>query len=273
MRLAAVLLAGVLTLAGCTGPAPHVAASGPVSVAEPAPLQAEASEAIAPAVVAVQEAVQAVIPPEPAPPVEPQDRALVVCLTRLIPRWEVSGERAYTRKYQGVIWPGGSSGPTWGIGYDGGHQTRAVIRLDWPEHPGIDRLEFTAGVTGERAKARVRGGEWSGVLTPYPYASETFGKVSLPAYIAAARQAVPNFDELPVGAQCALVDNGYNRGWSLVGPRRKEIATIVRECAPAKDVACIAAQLRASCRLWAGTPNGPGLCARREDEARIALAN
>lgn len=41
-------------------------------------------------------------------------------------------------------------------------------------------------------------------------------------------------------------------------------------CVPQRDVDCMAAQLVAQCRLWAGTPNGPGLCNRRKDEARLA---
>ena len=62
----------------------------------------------------------------------------------------------------------------------------------------------------------------------------------------------------------------YNRGASMAGPRNAEKRAIRDVCLPAGDTQCVATELRAMCRLWAGTPNGPGLCARREDEARLA---
>jgi hypothetical protein len=45
----------------------------------------------------------------------------------LIVMEEVSSQAAYTKLYQGPTWPGGASGVTIGIGYDGGYSTPAVI--------------------------------------------------------------------------------------------------------------------------------------------------
>ena len=57
----------------------------------------------------------------------------------------------------------------------------------------------------------------------------------------------------------------------------KEVEVDRREirdrCLPAGDAECTARQLEASCRVWAAdAQNGPGLCARRRDEARAARA-
>jgi hypothetical protein len=219
------------------------------------------------AVVAVREEVQlatiaVVTPPAPEPVVD----AVSACVETLVTRWEVGGQKLYTRKWQGVIWPGGASGPTWGIGYDGGHQTRLDIVRDWAEHEARSQLATTSGVTGRVAQARLP--EWAGIRTPYPFAAEIFKKVSAPQYAASARRALgPGFVSLPSGTQCALISLGYNRGWSMGGSRRVEMATIRDQCVPQQSPQCVAAQLRSMKRLW---PTVPGLQNRREDEARVA---
>jgi hypothetical protein len=215
----------------------------------------------------MREEVQLAAADVPQPPPEQEDRAFSDCAIKLITRWEVSGVSTYNRKWQGVVWPGGSSGPTWGIGYDGGHQTTLDIVRDWKAHPSRTQLKTASGVIGVAAKQRL--GEWGAVRTPYPYAAEVFATASLPAYRDSARRALgPNFDTLPVGAQCALVSMGYNRGWQMTGERRRELRTIRDECMKDNDVRCIAEQIRASKRLW---PDSRGLRDRRDDEARVAL--
>lgn len=195
--------------------------------------------------------------------VDSQFNALAV---RIITRWEVSGVAAYTSKWQGVIWPGGSSGPTWGIGYDGGHQTRLDIARDWAAHTDKVHLVGTSGVTGANAKRRVA--EWSGVRTPYLFAATVFADASLPLYTATTRRAMgPGYEALPPGARAALVSLIYNRGGQTTGDRRREMRAIRDVCIPPQDVACIAEQLRSMTRLW---PDVRGLRDRREDEARMA---
>lgn len=111
--------------------------------------------------------------------------------------------------------------------------------------------------------------EWVDIKTPYDYAERVFTEATLPAYTAAARRALgPEFDDLNDGAHAALVSLGYNRGWSMSGPRRAHMRTIRDECVPALDSQCIARELNAMCDLW---PQTPGLCNRRKDEARTAL--
>ena len=282
MRLGPLLLA--LLLAACgPQPAPESAPEAPVAPAtapavsaaapepEPVPaevvadLVAEPVEQASAAAVAVAELLP-VAPAAPVPLLTPAGEALII-------RWEVSNRSRYERFLTGVICPGGASGPTWGIGYDGGHQTRGVIARDWQDHPDVERLVPSAGVTGV---SRCKGFLASvvGVHTPYEAALHVFRQVSIPAYYRLARNAIGAavFDALPRNTQAALVSLGYNRGWSLSNSDfRRHMRAIAYDCAPRGDVQCIAGQLRAMCSLWEGTPEGKGLCNRRNDEARLAL--
>lgn len=217
------------------------------------------------AVVAVQEVVQEILPP--APPAEPR---MPAAATRLIVRWEISSPAHYTRRLQMPVWPGGASGVTWGIGYDGGHQTASTIRSDWAGHASVARLATTAGVTGTPARALAR--SLRDVLTPYDQAEAVFTASTLPRYHAAAARALGDgFHLLGDNPQGALDSLGYNRGWSMLGPNRREMRHIRDVCVPSGDAACIATQLRSMKRIWPGDrAPGPGLRARREDEAVTA---
>src|SRR3546814_1265009 len=78
------------------------------------------------------------------------------------------------------IWPGGSSGVTWGIGYDGGHQTQSVIVDDWQTHGQVDRLGGTAGITGRAAQTALP--RFRDIPTPFDHASQVFEERSLVEY-------------------------------------------------------------------------------------------
>jgi GH24 family phage-related lysozyme (muramidase) len=71
--------------------------------------------------------------------------------------------------------------------------------------------------------------------------------------------------DLPGDCAAALVSLVFNRGASLTGERRTEMARI-QELLRAGDVAKIPAQLRAMTRLW---PTVKGLRRRREEEAAL----
>jgi hypothetical protein len=166
-----------------------------------------------------------------------------------------------------VIWPGGRSGPTWAIGYDGGHNTRNDIARAWAPHPELARLLTTSGLTGDTARARVRAGEWRGVLTPWAMAVRAFERDSLPRYRALAQRAMPVLDQLDCPAQIAWVATVYNRGAGLTGDRRREMRVIAQECGT--DTGCMAVQYRSMCRLWRGTAVEAGLCARYDATAGL----
>jgi hypothetical protein len=226
--------------------------------------QAAAADIVVPAVVAVREVVQQVLPP----PAQVQPPLVSPAGVNLIVRWEVTSQARYERAYRWPIWPGGASGATWGIGYDGGHQTRQTIGDDWQLHPHVGRLQDTSGITGAAAKPVVA--SMRDVLTDYDYAVDVFANASLPVYHRGARRALgPHFDDLPQRARDGLVSLGYNRGWSMTGDRNREKRAIRDVCLPQLDVGCIAVQIRSMCRLWRGTNLERGLCDRRNDEARL----
>lgn len=233
----------------------------------PAAQEAVSAELV-PVIVTVREAVQDAAPlPAPA---EPTANPAVPLATALIVRWEVTSPAYYDRRLQGVICPGGASGPTWGLGWDGGHQTERDNRTAWSQHPHVDRLARTAGHSGE-ARCRASRGQLLDVRTGYPMAEAVFARFALPKYMAlCVRKYGTVLLDQPAGVQAALFSECYNRGGAIRGTRGIEQAVIRDTCLPARDVECTATQLEKMCRLWQGTPNGPGLCARRFDEARVA---
>lgn len=223
----------------------------------------------------VQEHTDAVVPapePEATTPIPSDQAKFEACATALITHWEVVSEPVYTRKWQGVICPGGSSGPTRGIGWDDGTQTKLDIARVWSAHPQLERILPASGQTGDQ-RCRAYKATAQGIVTPFPYASTVFRTDSLPAYTNSARRAFGSaFDNATWPVQCGLVDLVYNRGGQTVGDRRAEYRTIAGQCLPAGDVACTAGQLRSMKRLWPGDAGvDKGLRARRDDEARTVL--
>lgn len=200
--------------------------------------------------------------------------ASVTCARDLVVRWEVTSPATYTARYERPVWPKGASGVTWGVGYDGGHQPRHVILRDWAEHPEAHRLAETAGVTGPAAGQILP--RYRDVIVKWSQAVSVLDRHMLPRYRMLARQAYgPRFDAAPPCVQGALTSETLNRGPGMVGDRRKERRVIRDVCLalpPGELATCTAQQLEASCRVWADDPiNGRGLCARRRDEARVAL--
>lgn len=276
-HLVAVLLSA-LVIAGCGGPDASgslQAAITPVVAEAQAEVQAvvapaaeaaqlRAAEALVPAALAVQAMSQEVLSPSPGPREGTWGGAPVAA--DLIIRWEIGSPARYARLYQGLICPPGASGPTGGVGYDFGHQTPAAIRAEWHEHPDVERLASASGVVGEAAcKAFVA--QHRDIRIDYAYAERVFLTSTLPAYQLAAERALGDgWHQLTLNAQAGNTSLGYNRGWSMRGDRNREKRAIRDVCAPAGDVRCNAAQIRAMKRLW---PHIPGLQNRREDEARV----
>lgn len=241
-------------------------------MAEPPPAveeaQTEVAAAVVPAVVEIREVIQEAVELAPPPPALPDPADALA--TALIVRWEVTSQAYYTRRLQGVICPGGASGPTWGLGWDGGHQTRYDNQQAWAEHEHVDRLALTSGMMGE-ARCRAARGGLGDVRVPYPLAERVFIQFALPKYKALAhRKYGLQLLDQPPGVRGSLYSETYNRGGAIRGARGTEQATIRDVCLPARDAECVAIQLEKMCRLWEGTPNGPGLCSRRFDEAKAA---
>lgn len=239
-----------LALSACAGPVPVAA-------------QVDGVQA---AVAEVRSAVQAVVP---LPPVveRPQDQVSPAAVAHIV-RWEITSPAYYSARLRWPIWPGGASGVTWCIGYDGGHQTAPVIRRDWAEHGQVDRLATTAGITGQAAKAALP--RYRDITTPYSYCERIFRDMTLPTYHRLARRTFADgWELLPADAQGTLTATVYNRGASMVGSRRDEMRALRDVCVPAGDVRCMALQFRSMCRIWRGTINEAGLCGRYTDAARL----
>ena len=275
MHLPALLLA-VLLLAGCSE-STQVAANAvdnaaDVAVEAAAAVEDKADEAATvtaevatPVVLAVREVIEQVTPSVEAPQV-PTDRNIAA---DLIIRWEIGSKARYTKLYQGVICPGGASGPTIGIGYDLGTQTSATIRKDWSWHPSVDALATASGQVGPAA-CKVWQQSHRGIRVTYAEAERVFITDTLPSYTRMAERALrKGWSDLSPGYMAGMASLGYNRGWSMVGSRNTEKREIRDTCVPAADKACGAGQVISMCRLWAGTTVAKGLCDRRKDEARV----
>ena len=236
-------------------PLPQAVEDAPPIVQSPVQAMIEAVEPMV---------VGAVLPPATGPP--PEMAECRRAAADLIIRWEVTGPSRYNRALRFPIWPGGASGVTWGVGYDGGHQTSRVILDDWGEHAGKSRLALTAGLTGKRAKAALP--KYRDIETLYPYAAHVFETRSLIEYERVAERAFRvDLATVPTGVCAALVSIAYNRGGATAGDSRREIRNIRDDRIPKQDWSGVAYEIRSMKRLWRGTVNEKGLSARREDEA------
>lgn len=274
MRPSALLLA-VLLLAGCSESkmeavsAVDVAANTATAAIQQAEVVQETAAPKTTAVVlAAREAVESITPAPAVPVAVAIDPAVVA----LVVRWEVGSPKQYTAKYQGVICPGGASGPTIGIGDDLGHQTPAEIRRRWGWHPQADRLVTGSGKTGPEACNAWRNAHRD-IRVSYDDALRIFQTYAWPKYQAMASRAYRNgWASLTPFHQGSLTSNGYNRGFSFLGSKRSELVVIRDQCAPQNLAPCTADQLRASCRVWDSQPTiRKGLCARRHAEAEFAV--
>lgn len=293
-RLAAYLVAGIFLAACSPEPAPtpeppagvsqeaaKLIAGAPttpdpvlaaVHAGETLPRAAESvSEAVVNPVVQATATVAQILPdpPPPPPPADDRQAACRAAAAALIIRWEITSPSYYARRLARPVYPGGASGVTWGVGYDGGHQISSVILDDWQAHTERMRLATTAGVTGAKAKAILP--RYRDITTEYGYAAEIFETRTLIEYERRARRAFgKGFDDLRPKACGALVSLVYNRGASMTGDSRREMKKIRDVCVPAADYACIASEIRTMKRLWRGTSIQNGMDGRREAEALLA---
>lgn len=274
-RLGALFLAASLLL-GCAESKQEAAQSVDSAVASAAEavaeqvggVQATGAEATVPVVLALRDAVDSIaVEPLPAP-----DSSIDPAVVALVVRWEVGSPAQYVRKYQGVICPGGASGPTVGIGDDLGHQTAQEIRRRWGWHPDVDRMATASGQVGPEKCSAWRAAHRD-IRVGYDDAIRVFTRFAWPAYQAMAARAYRNgWGELTRNHQGSLTSNGYNRGFSFLGSRRTEMREVRDTCVPGNDATCTAGQLRASCRVWDSQPDiRKGLCARRYAEAEFSL--
>lgn len=184
---------------------------------------------------------------------------------------EVGSKNAYINRYQMPVYPGGSSGPTVGIGYDLGTQSASTIRSDWRDHKDGERMTTASGKLGATA-AKPWVAQNRDIRVTWDQAVTVYNEVLLPRYYAQAQRAFGqrHFDSAPQGVRDALTSLVYNRGPSMTGSRRVEMRRIRDECLPRGDWECVARNLENQCYLWKGQNVYNGLCGRRKHEAQMA---
>jgi hypothetical protein len=278
MRLPVLIVAALLLLlAGCKESKQEfesaVANAQEALATRAGEVQAAGAEATVPVVLALRETVDAVAAETIPPPQQAEQAEAVVdpAVFDLVVRWEIGSQAQYVRQYQGVICPGGGSGPTIGIGYDLGTHTPSEIRAAWGWHPAIEELVTASMQVGPDRCAAWRA-KHRDIRVSYDDAVRVFATHDWPRYVAMAARAYRNgWDGLTSAHQSGLAGNGYNRGFTFVGSRRSEMREIRDTCVPGHMAPCTADQLRASCRVWEGTKLYAGLCARRRAEAAFVV--
>jgi hypothetical protein len=209
-----------------------------------------------------QEHKQASLPPLIIPP-SPQ---LSEAGYQLILDYEVGGGFPYYDKFLSFpTVPPEQSGVTIGIGVDLGYVSEPVFRQDWNRlnETYQNRLARTVGKTGAAARATLS--SVRDILIEWGHAEAVFNEVTIARYYSLTKRTYPELPALHPNAQAALVSLVFNRGGSLIGARRREMAEIA-DYVPRQDYRAIAAALRRMKKLW---PNTPGLQVRREAEARL----
>lgn len=170
-------------------------------------------------------------------------------------------------------WPGGTSGVTWGIGYDSGYNTPSAVLRDWHKISEVERLASVAGYKGQQARARLT--TVNDILIPWKTAVEVFDNTTIPRFYQLMLRTFPGAERLDMDAQGALTSMIYNRGGSLVGDSRVDLRTIAK-LVPRKDYKGIAGALRnmnvTMGPTWRRQGVYEGLSKRREAEAKMVEA-
>jgi GH24 family phage-related lysozyme (muramidase) len=202
--------------------------------------------------------------PDPFPP-------LTAAGVTFIARQEVTDATRYRTKYQTPCWPGRKSGITIGIGYDCSFVGADQLRADWGAALTPDVLAQLAGVV-KKVGSTVLLQQVNAVVVPLTAAMKVFTSTTLPRYLADARRAFPQIDDLTPARRSALISLVYNRGAGLkdlnaARQDRKEMRNI-RSLLAAGEIEGVAAQFELMTRLWDPAAER-GVIQRRRDEATL----
>jgi GH24 family phage-related lysozyme (muramidase) len=178
---------------------------------------------------------------------------------------ETGGKEYYEKVYKSTfIWPKGMSGPTAMVGIDIGYYSKDeidhIFKPLTTEHE-LDLIQNGRGKKGLIAKEYTK--KLKGITFTWEESLQVFEMYILPKFTKYTLKAFPGVENLCPGAQTALVSLVFNRGMSMKGPSRREMAEI-RTLLPSKSYKDIATQIRRMKRLW---DKGNGLIGRREREA------
>jgi len=188
---------------------------------------------------------------------------------QLVLDYEVGGGEGYYNRYlKRPCWPKGASGVTIGVGYDLGYNSSSQFEDDWGgriDDSDFSRLRKCLGFKGSAANSKLSGVR--DIEIPWDAALNVFKSNTVPRFIKLTLNAFPGADKLHPDAFGALVSLVFNRGSSLKGSRRTEMARI-RDLVPSKNYSAIAQEIRNMKRIWAGK-GLDGLLRRRDKEAAL----
>lgn len=183
---------------------------------------------------------------------------------------ETGGKSYYLRKMTGIIWPGGASGATVGVGFDCGYNSRAQIQAAWSSVASpaeMNALLACAGLKGAAAQAMTRRYR-SAVHFTWEEAQVPFVKDTLPRFTqqtAAAFRLRP--DQLHPHSNGALTSLVFNRGPSMTGYNRRHMV-LIRDALAAGKVSAVPQIFLDMRVIWQGK-GLDGLLTRRRDEANL----
>jgi hypothetical protein len=197
---------------------------------------------------------------------------------QLIIAQEVGG-RAYFDKFhlEHLIYPGGKSGPTFGMGYDIGQLSndsrgRKNLRDDWEgllSDNDLEQLSKGLALTGPAAQQFSKDNR--NIVVDYEIGNRQLRERMLPYLIGdifdTLKSKIENLPPACLGALCSLA---YNRGvtFTASGKNYEEMRNIAFDLAN-NNAAAVPGELLAMRRLW---PKTSGLYARREIEAKMFQA-
>lgn len=188
---------------------------------------------------------------------------------KLVLDYEVGGGEGYYNRYlKRPCWPKGASGVTIGVGYDLGYNSTTQFSEDWGgiiDDSDFNKLRKCLGFKGTAANSRLS--SVRSIEIPWDSALNVFKKNTIPRFIKLTLRAFPGADKLHPDAFGALVSLVFNRGSSLKGSRRAEMARI-RDLVPSKNYSAIAHEIRSMKRIWQGK-GLDGLLRRRDKEAAL----
>jgi GH24 family phage-related lysozyme (muramidase) len=194
--------------------------------------------------------------------IKSSQRAILLIITE-----EDGGKPYYLATESHFSWPGGRSGPTVGVGYDCGYETRSGVLDDWAPFIGQQRaqtLTAAAGITGQAAHVWVQQHRHA-VTISWEEALAQFSARELPKWEAIVTKHLPNTDLLSGDSFGALVSLAYNRGPSFDAPgaRYREMREIKQRMED-KRFDLIPGEFLSMRRIW---PVGGDLWQRRSHEA------
>lgn len=187
-----------------------------------------------------------------------------------IQKHETGGQAYYRKRLTGIVYPGGASGCTWGVGFDGGYNTRKQITDAWggvATRSELNALLACQGAKRGRAKALARRYR-NAVHFTWEEAQTVFVKTTLPRFTRLTKKTFKlEKDTLHAHSNSALVSLVFNRGSSMSGYRRRHMVSIRNDLA-SKRYAIIPKHFRDMKVIWKGK-GLDGLLGRRDDEANL----